>query len=112
MNKPALYIGDAQQEGASHSLDIPLLDGELSPSTSREYVLELLTELQNHHSLRNFSHQERFGKNEPLSEKVLTELADTLEKAKHLLSQGQFSDSPFIIESSIRIKFSPQAGNQ
>lgn len=108
MNAPAVSPDLVNTAEASPSLDIPLLGGKLGADDSRQYVLQMIHNLQGYHRKRNFSHQERFGEPDPLSESVLHELAAAFESAKQLIDQARDGNAALVIESSIKVKFAPQ----
>ncbi|MDY6921831.1 MAG: hypothetical protein SV765_16655 [Pseudomonadota bacterium] len=104
MNDLRLPINEAREVPLSQILDIALLDGELAADDCRDYVMKLITALEKLHHVRDFSHRERYGFSDPLSNKALNEISEALQEAKVIVKQAKQNSSALVIESSVRIK--------
>ena len=108
MNAPLKLDQAVDAKNNGQSIEIPLSGEPCSADDSRISILQIISDLQNHHRRRNFSHQERFGRSDPFYETMLADLADAFERAKQLLEEAQDSRVPVVVESSIKVSVSPQ----
>jgi len=90
-------------ENVKTSMEIPLLGGKFYTDDSHGSILELLLDLQSYHQQRNFSHQERFGKPDPWSEKMLVNLHEALEQTKFLIDQAKSQAATLSLKSSMTL---------
>lgn len=82
---------------------IELIKGVFTPDDAREILLTLLDNKINFHNLRNWSSRERFGKPDAYSEERLTNLRESREKVKQIISQSIKQEENLMINSSIEI---------
>lgn len=108
MNAPLKLDQAVDAKNNGQSIEIPLSGEPCSADDSRISILQIITDLQNHHRRRNFSHQERFGRPDPLYEKIIADLAEAFEQARQLIEHAQASRVPVVVESSIKLSLSPQ----
>jgi hypothetical protein len=82
-------------------LEEPLRDNSGMP------ILQLLEALQKYHRLRDFSHQERFGRPDQQSRQALSELGKVRQSLSELTSGASGEDPDFIIEASLNVRMAP-----
>ena len=109
MNAPVTGVNLADLQQADGTLEIPLVDGSQCAEHSRDSVMQMINDLQTYHRRRNFSHQERFGRPDPLSEQALEGLDRALESASRLIEDAEDSSVALTIESTIKVTVAPQA---
>jgi hypothetical protein len=83
---------------------IKLLKGKFSPGDAKEILITLITHKINFHQMKNFSLEERFGKPEKRSEKRITELKKSRDRAREIIDAAIENGYSLHIDSSIKIK--------
>lgn len=96
LNAIEKYITDESPE-------IPLVDGGYCARESPECVLQMIADLQSYHRRRIFSHQERFGVPDPLSEQALNDLARAHKSATQLIEQASGGNVALTLEPTLKV---------
>ena len=104
MNTALQDIGLAKAGKESALLEVPLVLAEGDSASSGECTLQIINDLQRYYQQRNFSHKERFGAPDPLSEAVLRDLSNAYDSAILWLNWAQGGNTPTRLESSISLK--------
>lgn len=79
-----------------------LLHGTFNAAYTKEILQRLFNDKIMFHSLRNFSHEERFGKPDPHAQARIPELRRTLEEILNYIQMHK-SDGRFEIHADIQI---------
>ncbi len=103
MNAPVSWLNAVAESNTDGSLEIPLVDGGYRGEESAECVLQMITDLQSYHRRRVFSHQERFGVPDPLSEQALHDLARAQKRALQLIKQARGSNVALRLEPTLKV---------
>ncbi len=80
-----------------------LLNGTFTRKETKEILVTLFTNKIQFHRLKNFSHEERFGKSDPHAVERIPELKKTLEEILSLLERNG-EESQFEIHADIKLK--------
>lgn len=80
-----------------------LIQGTFTGPETNELLSALFQDKLRFHSIKSFSHQERFGKPDVYAEERIKTLQETLEKALNLLKNYN-QDSKFEIYADVKIK--------
>lgn len=83
-----------------------LIDGRFSTEEAKEILTSVFSEKINFHLMKNFSSQERFGKDDENAAKRIHQLKEELDRLKELLSNRNSADKTLTINSEINISFS------
>ena len=83
-----------------------LIDGRFSTEEAKEILTNVFSEKINFHLMKNFSSQERFGKDDENAANRIHQLKEELDRLKELLSNNNSEDKTLTIHSEINISFS------
>lgn len=108
MNAPLQDLDLAAASDAYALLEIPLVSAEHADGASGECILQIINDLRNLYQQRNFSHVERFGSPDPMSETVLRDLGNAYDSTVLWMHQAQDGNSPPRLASSIKVKLLTQ----
>jgi hypothetical protein len=81
------------------------IEGVFSHEDAEEILMNMYKSKINFHNIKNWSSQERFGKDDAFSQKRLPELRQDLERLKAFLTQAKAQDKGLIINSEIKLTF-------
>lgn len=84
--------------------NLSLIEGKFTPEEAREILINIFSKKVNFHERRNFSSQERFGKDDPIALKRIPELKQSIEKITTLMSEAGANDKQVVISSQINIQ--------
>ena len=87
-----------------NQLTFSLIEGKFLPKDSREILFSIFKSKIRFHRLKNFSFQERFGKDDKLSLQRITQLQNTLEEIIKTLALAEEQGKNLEIKSEIKIK--------
>jgi len=79
------------------------IDGIFEPDEAAEILLNLLKSKINFHKIKNWSSQERFGKEDEIAQKRIPELQKEVEKLHVVLGQAQAQNKKLAVRSEINI---------
>ncbi|MEI6087027.1 MAG: hypothetical protein WCR66_05535 [Bacteroidota bacterium] len=85
---------------------VTLIEGTFSEIDARDILLNIISTKIHFHSMKNFSAQERFGKEDAQSVKRMADLNHDFEKIKEILDQAKATNLNLNIYSTIQISFS------
>ncbi len=84
-----------------------LIKGKFSPNDALEILGTLIQKKIDYHSLRSFSHQERFGVTDQWSESRIEELKKSLKSIQAIIANTRERGEYLHITSSISIEVKP-----
>lgn len=84
----------------------PLIDGVFSTSEGKELLLTLYADKIQFHAMKNFSSNERFGKDDEYSVKRIPELKKCVESITAVIKEAEARNKNLVIKSVINITFS------
>jgi hypothetical protein len=82
---------------------VTLIDGTFSDIDAKEILLNIISTKIHFHSMKNFSAQERFGKQDTQSVKRMTDLNHDFEKIKEIIDHAKATNLNLTIHSTIHI---------
>lgn len=85
---------------------VTLIVGTFSEIDAKEILLNIISTKIHFHSMKNFSSQERFGKDDAHSVKRIADLNHDFEKMKEIIDQAKANNLNLNIHSTIHISFS------
>ncbi len=86
--------------------ELKLIDGEFSPQEAKELLVNLFSSKINFHQMKNFSSQERFGKEDALAVKKIPILKQNIETLSDIIKKAENENETLIIKSVVEIRFS------
>ena len=108
MNAPATGLDYGHKSAGGEYLEIPLVEAGNATEESAECVLQMIADLRSYHRRRTFSHKERFGTPDPLSEKALEDLACAHESATRLIEEARESSMTVTLAPTLKISVAAQ----
>lgn len=87
--------------------EFELINGKFSPDDAMEILGNLIQKKIDYHSLRSFSHYERFGVTDQWSDKRLKELKKSFESIQVIIEKAREHGNYLDISSSISIEVVP-----
>ena len=85
-----------------------LISGSFSPDAARQLLMSLINHKINFHELNDWSHRERFGKDNPAAVKRVKELSQTRVDIAQLVEQATVMGLKLSINSNIEIELIPE----
>ena len=87
------------------NIEIELIKNEFEIHEAKNLLMQLIQDKINFHVSKNFSQNERFGKNDPLSSYKIDSLSTEKEKIKKLFESIPDQNSKVEINATIYISF-------
>lgn len=81
------------------------IEGIFSHEDAEEILINMYKSKINFHNIKNWSSQERFGKDDAISQKRLPELRQDVERLKAFLAQVKAQGKRLAISSEIKLVF-------
>jgi len=88
------------------SKQLKLIEGRFSYVDAKEILTNIFSAKINFHQLKNFSFQERFGKEDPVAQKRIPALKKEMAKLEKILSEAKAKQKALVISSEINISLS------
>ena len=83
-----------------------LIDGCFSNEEAKEILMNIISTKIHFHEKRDFSSQERFGKNDEISQKRIPELKESINIINKKIDEAKANNKKLIINSELTISFS------
>ena len=80
-----------------------LIDGVFSQSEAKEILMSLFKSKINFHNIKNWSSNERFGKDDEIAQEKIPKLKEEIEKLQLILSEAKIQNKNLIVSSEINI---------
>jgi hypothetical protein len=82
---------------------LSLVDSNFSNDEAIEFISKMINSKINYHNIKNWSSQERYGKDDEIAQKRIPELRQHMENLRAFLSDNQNRNKRFLISSEINI---------
>lgn len=82
---------------------LKLIDGNFNYDEAKEILSNMISSKINFHNIKNWSSQERYGKDDEVSQKRIPELKKEIEKLNAILSEAKSHNKKFVVSSEINI---------
>ena len=86
-----------------HSETLTIIDGNFTYEDAKEILTEIFSSKINFHKIKNWSSQERFGKEDKIAQKRIPALINEMEKLQAILSEAKKYNKQLVISSEINI---------
>ncbi|PKP39869.1 MAG: hypothetical protein CVT98_00205 [Bacteroidetes bacterium HGW-Bacteroidetes-15] len=83
---------------------LTLIDGNFTSDEAKELLSKMISSKINFHNIKNWSSQERFGKDDEIAQKRIPVLKKEMEKLQAILSEAKTNNKRLIVSSEINIK--------
>lgn len=84
---------------------LTLIEGSFTGEEAREILTSIFYSKINFHETKNWSSQERFGKEDTIAQKRIPALKNEMEKLQEILSEAKAKNKRLVINSEINISF-------
>ena len=85
---------------------LTLIEGKFLHEEARDILMNIFSGKISFHQLKNFSSQERFGKDDETAKKRIPELQKEVQKLQEILAEAKAGNKKLIITSEINIALS------
>jgi hypothetical protein len=82
---------------------LTLIDGIFSHVEAKEILLNLFTSKINFHSIKNWSSQERYGKDDEIAQKRIPALRSDIQKIQEILLDAKVNNKKLLVRSEVNI---------
>lgn len=83
-----------------------LIEGKFLHEEAKDVLVNIFSAKINFHQLKNFSSQERFGKDDEIAQKKIPALIKEQEKLLDILSEAKAKNKKLVVSSEIHISLS------
>jgi hypothetical protein len=80
---------------------LKLIDGTYNPNEAKEIIMSVFSSKIQFHQMKNFSRQERFGKEDKASIKRITELTKSMEAFLKIVKKAEKENKNIVLKSSV-----------
>jgi hypothetical protein len=84
---------------------LTFIDGSFSSDEAKEILMNILSSKINFYCIKNWSSQERFGKEDMYAQKRIPALRKEVKKLEEILSEAKAKNKKLIVSSDINISF-------
>ncbi len=82
---------------------LTLIEGNFSDDEAREILTSVFFSKINFHNIKNWSSQERFGKDDEIAQRRIPALKNNMEKLQEILSEAKAKNKRLLVSSKIDI---------
>jgi hypothetical protein len=82
---------------------LTLIDGNFTYNEAKDILSNIISSKINFHNMKNWSSQERFGKDDEVAQKRIPALKKEMEKLQTILSEAKKHDKKLVLSSEINI---------
>lgn len=103
IQQPDSYVNNTTSNSMKKE-NLSLIEGKFSPEEAREILINIYSTKLNFHERKNFSSQERFGKEDVIALKRIQELKESVDKILDIISEASATNHQVVISSQINIQ--------
>ena len=82
-----------------------IIDGNFTSDEAKEILMEILSSKINFYCIKNWSSQERFGKDDIIAQKRIPALRNEMRKLEEIISEAKAKNKKLVVSSDINISF-------
>lgn len=82
---------------------LTIIDDNFTFDEAKDILMNMFTSKINFHNIKNWSSQERFGKNDPIAQKTIPSLRTELIKLEEILLEAKTKNKKLVVNSAINI---------
>ncbi len=83
---------------------LKLIEGVFLQHDAKEILMKIFLDKINHHKIKNWSSQERFGKDDEIAQARIPELKAEMLKLQEILSEAKAEDKKLEVHAIVNIK--------
>lgn len=87
---------------------LKLIEGDFTYEEAKEILMNIFSAKIHYHEMKNYSSQERFGKDDETAKNRIPQLENEIEKVKNLVKEAATNKNKLIITSEINVTQSNQ----
>ena len=87
--------------------EFKLIEGEFTPQDAKEVLTNLYSSKINFHQMKNFSANERFGKNDELASKKIPKLKESLAVISAIIQKADEKNKILVITAIVKVELIP-----
>lgn len=92
----------------TESLNLQLIEGNFTHEEAKELLFSLFTSKINFHQIKNFSAQERFGKDDLIAVERIPKLKEEMNKLENFIQNAPNQNKKMVISATITLSFLDQ----
>jgi len=82
---------------------LTFIEGDFTYAEAKEILINIFSSKINFHTLKNWSSQERFGKDDEIAQKRIPALKNEMKKIEGILSEAKAKNKKLVVSSDIKI---------
>ncbi len=82
---------------------LTLIDGSFTYEEAKEILINIFSSKINFHTMKNWSSQERFGKEDEIAQKRIPALRKEIKKLDRILTKAKAKNKKLVVSSEINI---------
>ena len=82
---------------------LTIIDGNFAYDEAKEILMNIFSSKINFHNIKNWSSQERFGKDDAIAQKRIPALRNEMKKLEGILSDAKAKNKKLVVSSEINI---------
>jgi len=82
---------------------LTLIEGDFAVNEAKEILNSIFFSKINFHKIKNWSSQERFGKDDEIAQKRIPALKDEMKKLEEIFSEAKAKNKKLVVSSEITI---------
>lgn len=79
------------------------IEGDFTYDEAKEILINIFSSKINFHTMKNWSSQERFGKDDEIAQKRIPALKNEMKKIEGILSEAKAKNKKLVVSSDIKI---------
>ncbi|WP_394771882.1 hypothetical protein [Mucilaginibacter sp.] len=87
--------------------EFKLIEGEFTPQDAKEVLTNLYSSKINFHTMKNFSANERFGKNDEVAARKIPKLKESLAIISSIIQKADEKNKTLVITAIINVELIP-----
>ncbi len=83
---------------------LTIMDDNFTHDEAKEIIMNMFSSKLNFHNIKNWSSQERFGKNDAIAQEKIPELRNEMKRLEEILIEAKTKNKKLVVSSAINIE--------
>lgn len=83
---------------------LTIMDDYFTHDEAKEIIMNMFSSKLNFHNIKNWSSQERFGKNDAIAQEKIPELRNEMKRLEEILIEAKTKNKKLVVSSAINIE--------
>lgn len=83
---------------------LTIMDDYFTHDEAKEIIMNMFSSKLNFHNIKNWSSQERFGKNDAIAQEKIPELRNEMKRLEEILTEAKTKNKKLVVSSAINIE--------